>query len=140
MNRIVTGPKVVDWVAKRLRATFSAQAVGIGVSRGELIAGVVYDDFNSASMCMHVAAEVGTPWLTRGTLWRFFHYPFNELGLNVVIATVAEGNERSQRLVEGVGFRLHTKIPDAHPTGNMHIYIMRREWCKWIGNHELKAA
>lgn len=134
---IVCGPSVVEWVAGRLgeSGNFGGCAVGIGVKDRKLLAGVVYCDYNGASCCMHVAAEPKSNWLTRATLRRFFAYPFLQLGLNVVIATVTEANVKSRKLVEGVGFVMVHRIPDAHPSGAMLIYTMTRATCRWIGNH-----
>jgi RimJ/RimL family protein N-acetyltransferase len=142
---IVYGPEVVEWVAKRTSeyGNFGA-AVGIGVQKdGKLIGGVVYNDFNGPNVCMHTAAVSGTPWLTRTTLWRFFHYPFIELGCNRVTALVGQGNIKSRKLVFGVGFRIEAHLEGAHPTGDLIVYAMWRDRCRWINQRtvdELKAA
>ena len=132
MRRIIAGQQVVDWVAKRTSEFGSyGAAVGIGIAAdGEIIAGVAYNDYNGAQMCMHVAALPRALWLDRSTLAAFFGYPFKHV--NRVTALVGEGNKPSRRLVEGVGFELECSLRDAHPTGRMLVYRMFRNQCKWI--------
>lgn len=140
---IVTGPQVVEWVAKRTNeyGNFGA-AVGIGVElNGELIGGVVYNEYNGPNMCMHTAAVSGSPWLTRETLRRFFYYPFVQMRCNRVTALVGQGNVKSRKLVEGVGFTFEAALEGAHPTGDLIVYRLWATDCRWIKErHELKAA
>lgn len=129
---IVFGQTVVDWVASRTSefGSFGA-ATGIGVVRdGELIGGVVYNDWNGASVCMHCAG--GNGWLTRTLLWYAFDYPFNQLKVKRATALIGEGNTPARTLNEQLGFRYETRIRDAHPTGDMIVMEMRREWCRWL--------
>ncbi len=143
---IVTGQPVVEWVAKRT-AEFGnyGAAVGIGVEiDGKLIAGVVYNEFNGVNMNMHTAALPKVRWLTRESLFCFFDYPFNRAKVNRVTALVGEGNVKSRKLVEGVGFSLETTLEGADPTGKLLIYRMRRSECRWLNlerpKHERMAA
>lgn len=107
-----------------------SQCIGLEQGGG-LIAGVQYDWHNGASIYMHVAA-IGRRWLDRNFLWFCFDYPFVQLGCNVVIGLVAENNIAAQRFDEHLGFTLHTKIPDAHPSGTLRVYTMRKEDCRWL--------
>lgn len=152
---IVTGPHVVEWVAKRANdfGNFGA-AVGIGVARDtpihgttvtrhEIIGGVVFNEFNGVNIAMHTAAVPGSGWLTRTALWHFFEYPFNQAKVRRITVPIGEGNTVAQRLVEGVGFRLETELADAHPTGSLLLYVMRRADCRWLekrDHHERMAA
>lgn len=139
---IVTGPEVVSWVATRTNefGNFGA-AVGIGVERdGQLIAGVVYNEYNGVNCNMHVAAIPKSNWLHRATLWHFFNYPFNTLRVNRVTALVGEGNTKSRRLIEGVGFSLETTLEAAHPTGRLLIYRMFTRECRWIQRESYAKA
>jgi RimJ/RimL family protein N-acetyltransferase len=142
---IVYGDEVIEWVAKRTNeyGNFGA-ATGIGVKKdGELIGGVVYNEWNGVNCCMHTAAVAGAPWLSRTTLFAFFHYPFIQLGCNRVTALVGQGNIKSRKLVFGVGFRIEAHLEGAHPTGDLIVYAMWRDRCRWINQrtvNELKAA
>lgn len=128
--------RVGRWMAERDGGHWREGATCVGLERrGELVAGVMYDWFNGASIYMHVAG-VGRRWLTRQYLWYCFYYPFAQLGCEVVIGLVGEDNRDAQRFDEHLGFQLHTTIPGAHPSGALRVYVMRKENCRWlrIGN------
>jgi len=119
------------WVCERTGGTYT-EGTAIGLEKdGKLIAGVLYDHFNHASVQMHVAAE-GHGWLDREYLWFCFYYPFEQLGVKIIIGLVAGDNFRARRFDEHLGFVLHTKIPEAHPTGDLCIYTMRKDQCRWL--------
>lgn len=137
--RIVIGQPVVEWVAKHIteHSDFGV-AVGMGVeSEGRLIGGVVFNEWNGVNVNMHTACEAKSRWLTRSALWYFFDYPFNQLKAKRITALVGEGNVKSQKLIEGVGFRYEAELVGAHPTGNLLIYVMRKQDCRWIGKTPL---
>lgn len=131
---ITIGPGVVEWVAKRTNeyGNFGA-AQGIGwLSGGEIVAGVVFNDFNGPNVCGHIAAVPGCRWLTRKFLAVMFDYPFRQLGVRRITAMVGEGNADSRRWLEHVGFSCEARLAGAHPTGDLLIYRILREECKWL--------
>jgi len=131
---LIIGPGVVEWVAKRTNeyGSFGA-AQGIGWRKGmEIVAGVVYNDFNGVNCCMHVAAVPGARWMRREYLWTCFDYPFNQMKVQRVTGLVGEGNLAARRFDEHLGFTLETTLSRAHPTGDLLVYRMFREDCKWI--------
>ena len=125
--------RVGRWVCERTGGVWSpVDAWAIGLERdGQLVAGVVVDGWNGASLCMHVAGE-GKQWLNRGFLRFCFQYVFERMGARVVIGLVPETNYAARRFDEHLGFRLHTAIPDACPGGALLVYVMRREECRWL--------
>jgi len=130
--RIVIGPHVVAYVDRINKGSPDAYAVGIGLERGgELVAGVKYDNWNHASICMHVAAT-GKHWMTREYLWYCFHYPFEELKVTKILGFVAESNHEARRFDEHLGFRLEYSIPNAHPDGSLLIYSMTPDQCRFL--------
>lgn len=132
---LLIGQRVVEWVAKRTNefGNFGA-AQGIGWTKeGQLVAGVVYNEFNGASVCMHVAAVPGARWLVREYLWTCFDYPFNQLKVQRVTGLVGEGNIAARKFDEHLGFTLETTLERAHPTGRTLVYRMFKEDCRWIG-------
>ena len=131
---LIIGAGVVEWVAKRTNeyGNFGA-AQGIGWQKdGEIVAGVVFNDYNGVNCCMHVAAVPGARWLRREYLWTCFDYPFRQLKVRRVTGLVGEGNLEARRFDEHLGFRLETTLEQAHPTGNLLVYRMFEEDCKWI--------
>lgn len=123
--------RVSQWVGERLETEFfKCRAIGYE-RRGELIAGVVYDEFNGANVNMHVAAE-GVNWLTRNYLRVVFAYPFQQLKVKRVTAMVAASNKKALRFDLHLGFRLETILRDAAPDGDLLILVMRPQDCRWI--------
>ena len=145
MRRIVIGQKVVEWCAKRLDeyGNFGA-AVGFGVEDGgKLVAGVVFNDYNGANMNMHVCSDGTRRWMTRELLWMVFDYAFNQAKVKRLTGLVGEKNEQAKKFDEHVGFTLETTLERAHPDGQMLVYRMFREDCKWLklrSRHEYRKA
>lgn len=134
MRRIVVheNDRVGAWIEAHAGGFYRAGGQCIGLERdGVLIAGVLFDYWNHASIYMHVAAE-GKNWLDREYLRVCFDYPFRQLGAKVVIGLVPSGNVRARRFDEHLGFKLQATIPDGHPDGELLIYTMRKEECRWL--------
>ena len=144
-RRIVIGQGVVDWVAAHTQACGGfGSAVGIGLeSGGKLIAGVAYSDWNGVNIVAHIASDGSKLWMTREYLRTIFDYPFNQAKVNRITCWIAEGNKESIKLCEHIGFKLETTLSEAHPTGDLLIYRMRRQDCRWLAikvKHEEKMA
>jgi RimJ/RimL family protein N-acetyltransferase len=145
-RRIVIGNEVVQWVAKRTGefGNYGA-AVGFGIEDDrELIAGVVFNEYNGANINMHVASDGSRKWMTREFLWMVFDYAFNQAKIKRITGLVGEGNTEAQLFDEHIGFSLETTLSDAHPSGDLLVYVMRREQCRWLNirrsHHELQQA
>jgi len=131
---VVTGKWVVEWVAARTNefGNFGA-AVGLGwVKNNELVAGVVFNDWNGVNINAHVAAVPGKQWMSRQFLWTCFDYPFNKLKVKRVTGLVGEGNTVARKFDEHLGFIEETRCKNAHPTGDLIIYVMWKENCRWL--------
>jgi RimJ/RimL family protein N-acetyltransferase len=131
---IVTGKAVVDWVARSTNEFGSfGTDVGIGWERaGALVAGVAYAEWNGPNIVCHIASDGTRRWLTREYLWTIFDYPFNQVKAKRITVCVGAGNSDSRRFVQHLGFRLEATLRDAHPSGDLLIYAMFKERCKWI--------
>jgi RimJ/RimL family protein N-acetyltransferase len=101
-------------------------------NQGELIAGVWYEWFNGANMNMHVAAVPGRRWMTREFLFAAFAYPFNDAGVRRVTGIVAESNHDARRFDEHLGFSLEARLKDAAPDGDLLVYRMFKDECRWL--------
>lgn len=99
---------------------------------GEILVGVVYEGFNQASICMHVAAKPGSLWATKEFLWTAFAYPFNQLQVRKVIGILSGANLPAVRLDLHLGFVHEATLKDAHPDGDLVILTMTREQCRWL--------
>ena len=112
--------KVTQWVSKKMFGARFKPDAAIGLERdGEVVAGVVYEDWNGASFVCHIVVD---GLLTPGYLGAIFHYPFTYCGAKKILAPVAESNEESVAFVEKLGFRLEHRILDAHPDGAIRLY------------------
>jgi hypothetical protein len=98
----------------------------------KILAGVWYEGWNGANMHIHVAAVPGKQWMNREFLWYTFHYPFVECGVKRLTGWVEESNYEARHFDEHIGFKLETKLKDAAPSGDMLIYVMRKEDCRWL--------
>lgn len=134
---------VIDFVKQFFPLNPSANQVGIGLEEdGELIAGVVYDDYNGSNIWMHVAAIPGKRWLNREYLWFCFHYPFEQLGVSRVSGWVEEDNLEARRFDEHLGFKPEAVLAGAGSSGqDVIIYRMWRHECRFIkGNRDVEMA
>ncbi len=133
---IVIGQGVIDWVAQRALCFVGPDCRGIGLSRnGKIVAGVVYTDYNKRNVFVHQAIEGR---LTREYLWTISDYPFNQLKVERVTGIIPEGNALARKAAEKLGFVLETTLPDAHPSGDLLVYVMRRKDCRWLNENIYK--
>ena len=134
------GDLVGRFVARELGITAWSAPMGIGLMEdGEMIAGVVYDYFNGRNICMHVAAVEGKRWMTREFLWYSFYYAFVELGVDRITGLVPESNMAARRFDEHLGFTLETRLKDAHPEGDVLVYKMMKQDCRFLERRHGKA-
>ena len=144
MKKVVTGAHVVDWVAKRTDeyGNYGA-AVGIGLEQdNSLIAGVVFNDYNGANICMHVASDNSKRWMTKEYLWFVFYYAFEQAKVKRITGLVPESNYEAIKFDTHIGFSEETRLKDAHPDGDLIVFVMRKESCRWLrrNKYEQKLA
>lgn len=134
MKQYVVGKEVVQWVARRTGEFGNyGSSIGIGIEENnELIAGVVFNDYNGININMHVASDNTKNWMTREFLWMVFDYAFNQAKVQRITGLVGENNWHARKFDEHIGFTLETTLDRAHPDGRMLIYRMFREDCKWL--------
>jgi hypothetical protein len=137
MKQVIYGQdaRVIDWVGQRVDEDNFGEASGIGLEEdGKLIAGVVYNMYTEASICMHVAAEPGKRWMNRDFLFRAFAYPFLQLNCNRVTGLVRVDNIEARRFDEHLGFVQEGVIRKGATDGtDMILYGMLKEECRWLG-------
>jgi RimJ/RimL family protein N-acetyltransferase len=96
-----------------------------------LLGGVLFTDYNVASMQLHVAS-FRPNWLNRELLWHTFDYPFVKLDVRKLILTIPTTNEPSLGLAFGLGFVLECRVTDVFPDGDMLVLGMYRDDCKYL--------
>lgn len=131
MVSIISKPEIVGpWVAKKIFGPWNGSPA-IGLQRmGEMVAGVIYENWNRRSITCHIAVE---GLMTPTYLAAIFHYPFVHLGCEKIICPVSEGNKESIRLVTKMGFTREATLGDAHPDGDLYLYTMKSADCRFTG-------
>ena len=145
-SRIVSGQEVVEWVAATMNrpilgSVASEVAVGIGVEKdGEIIGGIIYNDWNGANVFIHQAAVKKGRWLSRTFLSVIFHYAFEQLKVKRITAAMSSANVAANRVVTGLGFQLEAVLAGAEPDGDMNVYRMMAQDCRWINKQLLQRS
>ncbi len=124
------GPWVSERIGRKRYVPGTASAIG-RIKDGKIVAGVLYEDFNGASVVCHIAGE-GRAWMNRQFLSIIFDYPFNQLKVKQIIGYVVSSNHSARNLDEKLGFKREANLRDAHPDGDLIIYVMRRKDCRWL--------
>ena len=125
----IVGP----WVASRTGGTWSpgrGTAIGKLDDQGNLIAGVLYEDWNGANIMCHIAGEGN--WASRQFLNVIFDYPFNQLKVKRITVPVGSTNIKSIHLVTRMGFALESTLAQAIPDGDLHLFRMFRSECQYL--------
>jgi RimJ/RimL family protein N-acetyltransferase len=137
MKKVIYGGDfhISKWVGRRVDEDNFGPCTAIGLEEdGKLIAGVVYNMYTEAGICMHVAADPGKRWMTRDFLYRAFAYPFIQLGCNRVTGLVRVDNIEARRFDEHLGFVQEGVIRKGATDGtDLILYGMLKEECRWLG-------
>jgi len=84
--------------------TLSGKAIGVIDDEGKLIAGVVYHQYDREAGTIEItgAALPGSRWLTRETIQRMYTYPFEQLGVQMIVQrTPADAEHLLEQLARG---------------------------------------
>lgn len=136
-TRIISDlPRVLAFVRTQMPMAYVENMKSLGLERdGELVAGVLYEGYNGPNVWMHVAAVPGRRWMQRDYLWYCFHYPFNEMGVQRISGYVNASNTQARSFDEHLGFKVEATLSGAAPDGgDVLIYVMRREDCRFLRN------
>lgn len=137
MKRLVTDQheRVSSWVNARMGSEGAWQAAcsTLGLEAdGELVAGVVFDSYVPRVRCTLHCAGTGKTWLNREFLYAVFDYSFNQLGAKVLVNTVSSANTESLKFTKHIGFTEVCRIAEAAPDGDLVIFTLRRDACRWL--------
>jgi RimJ/RimL family protein N-acetyltransferase len=104
----------------------------IGVEHaGELVAGVVYNEFRGHSI--HVSMASTTPrWAARGVLYGIFAYPFVQLKCERMTAYTGRSMTHVRQFLERLGFQQEGIVRRGFADDDCVIYGMLKDECKWI--------
>lgn len=136
MKRVVTNCEDLfgPWICYELGTDWfngRGRVIGLMEDGKGPVAAALFESHNGASILVHLAAT-GRNWMTRDFLWFVCYYPFMQLGVTKVIAPVESTNYRSVRFIEHFGFTLESTLKDAAPNGDLLLFTLRKEDCKWL--------
>lgn len=129
--------RFIRWVADQCQSEPWSSAYGMGIlnDNGEIIAGVVIEDYNGANACIHVAG-IGGNWCNRRFLHAVFDYTFNQLQLKRLTGLVASTNIKALNLDIKLGFKIEHIIKNGHLDGDIIMLCMTKQDCKFLrGNY-----
>lgn len=109
----------------------------IGMERnGELQAVVVYNNYSTYNVSMHIAAVPGRRWMTKSYLLACFRYPFIQLGVHRVTGLVPARNQTALDFDLHLGFREEGRMRNCLGDDDLIVLGMLKEECRWIrGRH-----
>ena len=102
---------IADFVTRMIphangRGFGKCKTIGVVNDDGHLIAGIVYHDYNpEAGVIMLAAAAIPkSRWLTRETIRRMYEYPFEQIGMQMIMQPTPADNEPLLRQLAALGF------------------------------------
>lgn len=126
--------RIAQFVAERIGVKpllQNFQAIGLE-ENGKLIAGALYYDYNCRSITAAIAGDGN--WNSRWFLRVLFDYPFNQLKVKRLSANTEHDNYSAQRFLEKSGFELEAVLEEAGRNGDLFVYKMFKQNCRWIGD------
>ena len=111
-----------------------SQAIGLECN-GDLVAGVIYENWNHQSIWCHIAVEGK---MTPAYLAAIFDYPFNVAQVEKIIVPVGSDNEESVKVVTNMGFTEESRIKEGRPEGDIVFYTLRRDDCRFLNERYSK--
>lgn len=123
---------VGPWVCEKIGMVFcpeDCQAIGY-LRNGRLTAGVIFNNFNHASIQMHVAVD--NKRVSKSFVLACFAYAFKQAKVEKILGFVGSKNISAYSLNRHLGFVKECKIKDAHPDGYLIVMSMTRLQCRFL--------
>jgi hypothetical protein len=116
------------WVAtKTEQVTTWGDFYAMGVMQGdEVIAGVVFNNFNGANATCHIAVEKPGKSMIK-LLQAAYYYAFNQCKLKRLTGMVPTSEPHVLAFDQHLGWEYEFTMKDAHPTGDMVVLVMTPE-------------
>lgn len=123
---------VGPWVCQRTNGTWVKDRGSVigKVKDGQMVAGVLYEDWSGTNLVCHIAGE--SDWADRYFLAVIFDFPFNQQGAKRITAPVCSSNAKSIALLIKMGFNLEAKLLGATAKGDLLLFSMFKDNCKYI--------
>ena len=130
---IEEGPHIANYVEQRVMGGIPiGECHGIGTSEnGFICGGVLFHMWNGPNVFMHCSSE-GKRWITKSYIFRVFDFAFKVLNVNRITGMVSSSNSQAINFNKHVGFEHECTLKNADPTGNIEVYVMWKDTCKWV--------
>ena len=121
-----------EWLVRILNFPLPQTTQCIGqLKDGNLVAVAGYTNFMPKACEIHIGS-VGEHWASKDFIWAVFDYPFNKLGVSVILGQICADNTDALKLNRHLGFKVVAEIPDALMSGDLVIMAMRKEECRFL--------
>lgn len=139
MAEIVHGKHIGEWVALQMGGLFDVEhSQAIGLQRnGELVAGIIYENWNGKSVVCHIAIRGR---ITPEFLSVISQYAYVQCGAHKIIAPASSDNRRSVDMLRKMGFREECRIRNAQPGGDICLFTMTKDSCKYLSERYGKKS
>jgi hypothetical protein len=136
MDRLIhDDDRVYDYIAGKSGLVHVRDFIGIAREvDGQLVAAVGYDHHQDWSCSFHIAAE--PRGIDRLLLRMMFEVPFKQWDYRLLLGIIQAGNAKSLNIASRLGFSTVLSLADAHPSGSLEFWTLRREDCKWLALNE----
>lgn len=124
---LVTGDYRATAAELGLHLTDKARFLG-KVIDGELVALAAFDEYDGTNIEVHIASR---RW-TRDWMRAAFHYCFNVCGCRRMTGLIDARNFHMKSYMSRLGFEYEGRMRHALPDGDIEIYGLLREDCKWV--------
>lgn len=125
--------RVGAWVAEKVGQAAewgSFYAMGVEAD-GEIIAGVVFNNFNGANATCHIALDR----FTKSIIPLFeavCDYAFNCCGLKRLTGMVPSNEPHILAFDKHLGFEEEFVMKDGAPGADMHVLVLWPDKCRWL--------
>lgn len=114
-------------------------SVGLEVD-GKIKAAASFDNFNGANAFIHFSNSPNVGIVPRGFLTMVFTYAFRVLKVRRLSAAFADKDRRVCRLGEICGFKFEATLRGACPQGDLVIYKLLPEDCRFLLKNRVRDA
>ena len=125
--------RVGEWVAERVDQRGSwGDFYAMGIEQdGQIVAGVVINNYNGANATCHIAIDKRTKKLV--VLFQHVcNYAFNYAKLKRLTGMVPTNEPHIIAFDKHLGFEEEFVMKDGAPGADMMVLVMRPETCRWL--------
>jgi len=125
--------RVGEWVAERVDQRGSwGDFYAMGVEQdGQIVAGVVINNYNGANATCHIAIDKRTKKLVE-LFQHVCNYAFNYAKLKRLTGMVPTNEPHIIAFDKHLGFEEEFVMKDGAPGADMMVLVMRPETCRWL--------